>query len=105
MAQRILYLGRIIIINWVPNHIVIQGNELADILTKKGRYMPPTHMIINPSQRLSQSSNTITPVILLRIHRENDTNALRQMMLRHHWLSAIGTSYKNKLVLKSYGKD
>ncbi|XP_069993571.1 uncharacterized protein [Penaeus vannamei] len=49
IAQRILSQGRRIIINWVPSHIGIYGNMLADKLAEKGRGMPPSSMIVNPS--------------------------------------------------------
>jgi len=71
IAQRILAQGRRIIINWVPSHIGIRGNELADRLADIGRGMPPNPMIIKPSRKiLRQKCNATARAFLLQLHRE-----------------------------------
>ncbi|XP_063606451.1 uncharacterized protein LOC134781261, partial [Penaeus indicus] len=71
IAQRILAQGRRIILNWVPSHIGIRGNELADRLAVSGRGMPPSPMIIAPSRNLLRMKSTgVANSFLLQLHRE-----------------------------------
>ena len=71
ITQRILAQGRRIIINWVPSHIGIRGNELADRLAVSGRGMPPNPMIIKPSCNLLRKKSTgVANSFLLQLHRE-----------------------------------
>ena len=71
ITQRMLAQGRRIIINWVPSHIGIRGNELADRLAEIGRGMPPNPMIIHQSRSLLRRKCTVAAnSFLLQLHRE-----------------------------------
>lgn len=52
IAQKILRLDRHVIINWIPSHFDIRGNELADRLIELGRGQPFNALVIHPSQGL-----------------------------------------------------
>ena len=56
-AQVILAQGRRVILNWVPSHIGIEGNERADRIAELGKGLPITGPALYPSrQRLRQST-------------------------------------------------
>lgn len=58
LVQRILAQGRIIL-NCVPRHIGIKGNELAD---RQGRAIPQNPMIVKPSRKILCHRSNATPL-------------------------------------------
>ena len=51
-AQSILSQGRRVIINWVPSHIGIKGNEAADRLAESGRLKPQIDLPLKKSKSM-----------------------------------------------------
>lgn len=77
IAQRILAQGKRIILNWVPIHIGIRGNELTDRLVENGRGKHPNPTTIYPSRKIfGHSSNAIDLATLLPLHREEARTSL-----------------------------
>ena len=71
LCQRILGRGRRVILNWVPSHIGIPGNERADQLADVGRGRPPEALVIHPSRELLRSRAAAAGRdAVKRLHRE-----------------------------------